>query len=59
MAERIGPAVDDVFGDHAVDDDLVQYFHKRSGYLRPADPVYPEEIDMALDPDLSELPAMA
>ena len=48
-----------MFGDHAVDDDLVQYFHKRSGYLRPADPVYPEEIDMALDPDLSELPAMA
>ena len=58
VAERIGPSVDDVFGDHVVDDDLVQYFHRRSGYLRPADPVYPEEIDMALDPDLSELPAM-
>ena len=55
VAERIGPDPSDVLGDHPVDDDLIQYFHRRSGYLRPADPVYPEEIDQALDPDLAPL----
>ena len=59
VADRVCPTVEDVLGEHPVDDDLVRYFHRRSGYLRPADPVYPEEIDTALDPDLSELPAIA
>lgn len=59
VADRIGPSPADVLGDHEVDEDLLHYFHRRSGYLRPADPVYPEEIDAALEPDLADLHSVA
>jgi predicted TIM-barrel fold metal-dependent hydrolase len=55
VASRIGPLADDVFGDHAVDDDLITHMHQRSGYLRPPDPFWADEIDVAIDNDLSEL----
>lgn len=57
VAERIGPKVDDILGDHHVSDELLQHFHKRAGYLRSADPVYADELDSVLDPDLAGLVA--
>lgn len=57
VADRIGPEVGDVLGDHHVDQALIDYFHKRSGYLRAADPVYGDEIDSLLLPDLAGLAA--
>jgi predicted TIM-barrel fold metal-dependent hydrolase len=52
VADRIGPLVGDVFGDHRVDANLVEHLHQRSGYLRPGDPFFPDELDVALDGDL-------
>jgi hypothetical protein len=53
IAERIGPKVDDILGDHHVPEELIQHFNKRAGYLRSADPVYAEELDTVLTPDLA------
>jgi predicted TIM-barrel fold metal-dependent hydrolase len=55
VADRIGPDVDDVLGDHPVPEDLVNHFQKRAGYLRSADPVWGEELDEDLLPDLAPL----
>ena len=55
VADRVGPLAADVFGEHPVDAALLQYFHRRSGYLRPADPCFPSEIDLALGPDLDRV----
>ena len=52
IGARIGPPADAVLGDHPVDPDLLQHMHNRSGYLRPADPYFPAEIDRALEGDL-------
>jgi predicted TIM-barrel fold metal-dependent hydrolase len=59
IADRVGPHLADIAGDHEVDDDVLGYFNRRSGYLRAPDPVYPQEIDLALQSDLSELPPSA
>jgi hypothetical protein len=59
VAERIGPKASDVLGDHHVSDELVQHFHRRAGYLRPADPVFTDELDTALQPDLVGVAAFA
>jgi predicted TIM-barrel fold metal-dependent hydrolase len=55
VAEKIGPSIDDILGDHEVPDQLIQHFNKRAGYLRGADPVYADEIDDMLRPDLAAL----
>jgi predicted TIM-barrel fold metal-dependent hydrolase len=54
-ADRIGPHVEEVLGDHPVSEELIEHMHHRSGYLRPVDPFYPDEIDVALTSDLSGL----
>jgi predicted TIM-barrel fold metal-dependent hydrolase len=59
VAERIGPKVDDILGDHYVSDELIQHFNRRAGYLRSADPVYVEELDSVLEPDLAGVAAGA
>jgi predicted TIM-barrel fold metal-dependent hydrolase len=53
VAERIGPAPEDVLGDtHHVDERLVEHFHKRAGFSRAADPVDIEAVDAAFRDDL-------
>jgi hypothetical protein len=52
VAARIGPSVDDVLGDHEVSPELIAHFHRRGGYLRSADPVFDDELDTILLPDL-------
>jgi predicted TIM-barrel fold metal-dependent hydrolase len=53
VAERIGPKPDDVLGDHHVAEELIAQFHRRGGYLRSADPVFDDELDVLLLPDLN------
>ncbi|HEX5587495.1 MAG TPA: amidohydrolase family protein [Acidimicrobiia bacterium] len=53
IAARIGPEVSDVLGEHAVEDRLVEHFHKRGGFSRPADPVDVGAIDTAFRSDLA------
>jgi predicted TIM-barrel fold metal-dependent hydrolase len=55
VADEIGPKIGDIIGDHHVPEDLIQHFQKRAGYLRSADPVWGDEIDEALLPDLAPL----
>jgi predicted TIM-barrel fold metal-dependent hydrolase len=55
IADRIGPTVTDILGDHPVADELLQNFNQRSGYLRSADPVFPDEIEDLLKLDLAPL----
>jgi Amidohydrolase len=57
VANRIGPHVQEILGDHTISDELIEHLHHRSGYLRPVDPFYPDEIDVALTNDLSGLAA--
>jgi len=52
VAERIGFEVDDILGEHPVADALLQQMNRRSGYLRSADPVYTDELDRLIEPDL-------
>jgi predicted TIM-barrel fold metal-dependent hydrolase len=52
VAARIGPKAADVFGDHVVAPALVEEFHKRSGFSRPADPVDLTEIDTVVRQDV-------
>jgi predicted TIM-barrel fold metal-dependent hydrolase len=54
VADRIGPTPGDVLGGgHHVDETLVDHFHKRSGFSRPADPVDVGEVDAAFRADLA------
>jgi predicted TIM-barrel fold metal-dependent hydrolase len=57
IADRIGPHVEEILGDHTVSEELIEHMHHRSGYLRPVDPFYPDEIDVALTSYLSGLAA--
>ncbi len=53
IAERVGPTVQEVLGDgHVVGTKLVEHFHKRAGFSRPADPVNLEELDRLFEGDL-------
>jgi hypothetical protein len=54
VAERIGPSPD-ILGDADVVPALVDHFHKRSGFSRPADPVDIDSLDQALAADLPTL----
>jgi predicted TIM-barrel fold metal-dependent hydrolase len=58
-ADRFGPTATDVLGDHQVPDELVQHFHRRSGYLRSADPVFEDELESIVGPDLAGAAAAA
>ena len=42
IADKIGPFPDEVLGEHTIDDRLLEQFHGRSGYKRPAEQVDPE-----------------
>jgi predicted TIM-barrel fold metal-dependent hydrolase len=53
IAERIGPKASDVLGEYSVHPELVEQFHKRSGYSRPADLVDLHGIDTALREDVT------
>jgi predicted TIM-barrel fold metal-dependent hydrolase len=55
VAARVGPNVSDVLGDHEVSEELVAHFDRRAGYLRSADPVFADELDATLEPDLAPL----
>ena len=57
VGARIGPPTDAALGNLAVDEDLLQHMHNRSGYLRPTDPFFPAEIDRALRGDLEGIGA--
>jgi predicted TIM-barrel fold metal-dependent hydrolase len=57
IADRIGPPVEEILGDHTVSQELIEHLHHRAGYLRPVDPFYPDEIDVALTSDLNGLAA--
>jgi predicted TIM-barrel fold metal-dependent hydrolase len=52
VAERIGPTAADILGEHNVPEQLVQHFHRRAGYLRSADPVFEDELEAIVEPDL-------
>jgi predicted TIM-barrel fold metal-dependent hydrolase len=52
VAERIGPPPD-LLSDPDVDPALVEHFHARSGFNRPADPVDLAELDRTLSADLA------
>jgi len=52
VADRIGFEVDEILGEHPVSDALLQQMNRRSGYLRSADPVYTDELDRMIEPDL-------
>lgn len=53
VAERIGPEPGEILGEHHVPVELVQHFHRRAGYLRSADPVYDDELEAIVEPDLA------
>jgi predicted TIM-barrel fold metal-dependent hydrolase len=56
IAERIGPSAAEVLvSAHDVDPGLVEHFHKRSGFSRPADPVDVESLGRAFHEDLASV----
>jgi predicted TIM-barrel fold metal-dependent hydrolase len=56
VAERIGPMPDEVLVQHHdVAESLVEHFHKRAGFSRPADPVDDQAIGEAFRSDLAAL----
>jgi predicted TIM-barrel fold metal-dependent hydrolase len=59
VAERIGPAAADILGEHHVPAALVQHFHRRAGYLRSPDPVFDDELEAIVKPDLAGASAAA
>jgi predicted TIM-barrel fold metal-dependent hydrolase len=52
VAAKIGPAVSDILGEHHVPDELLAHFNRRAGYLRSADPVFTDELDRIIEPDV-------
>jgi predicted TIM-barrel fold metal-dependent hydrolase len=49
LAGSIGPRCHDVLGiEQSVDPNLLEHFHKRAGFKRPADPVDLEELQSAI-----------
>lgn len=58
-AQRIGPAPDEVLGQHLVDSRKVDHFHKRSGYRREAEKVDVSALDVAWDEDVAAVSSMA
>ncbi len=59
VAARIGPEPRDVLGEHRVAEQLVEHFHKRGGFSRPADPVDTDAIADAFRDDLAGTVAAA
>jgi len=52
VADRIGPLASEVLvNHHSVDQRLVDHFHKRAGYARPADPIDAEVIERSFRSD--------
>lgn len=59
VAARVGPGLDDVLGDHPVRTELLDHFNRRAGYLRSADPVFTDELDAIVEPDLRGVDAFS
>jgi hypothetical protein len=57
IADRIGPAPEDVLGEHTVDERLIGQFHARAGYLRPSEVVSEETYAEMLAEDGAALSA--
>lgn len=58
IAERVGPTPEEVLvPHHDVDQDLVDHFHKRGGFRRPADPVDTDTIRSTFARDAQRLAA--
>jgi predicted TIM-barrel fold metal-dependent hydrolase len=49
VAERVGPPVGDILGDHDVDQRLQEEFDKRGGYAKPAPPLEAATLDEIMD----------
>lgn len=52
IAARIGPRRDQVLGEHHVSRHKIDHFHKRSGYLKPAEKVDLAALDAMISADL-------
>jgi hypothetical protein len=57
LAQKIGPEASEVLGDHAVDPRLIEHFHARSGYSRPAEDIDVASITTAFENDLAAVSA--
>jgi predicted TIM-barrel fold metal-dependent hydrolase len=58
LAAQIGPRPSDVLSPTAtVSDELIEHFHKRAGFKRPADPVNIQEVQAALADDRQRVAA--
>jgi predicted TIM-barrel fold metal-dependent hydrolase len=55
VAERIGPAPEDVLGDHRVDAELIETFHYRAAYSRPVENVNVEALGSVVSDDLASI----
>lgn len=49
IAARVGPAVGEILGDHAVDAQLLDEFEKRGGYAKPAPELLTDVLDEIMD----------
>jgi hypothetical protein len=59
VADRVGPAVDDILRDNAeIDPRLIDHFDKRSGFLK--DPGFDEDlVERCFDEDRRQIAALA
>jgi predicted TIM-barrel fold metal-dependent hydrolase len=55
VAERVGPTVDDILGDHEVSPRVLEEFDKRGGYAKPAPPLVTDALDQILERTLASL----
>jgi predicted TIM-barrel fold metal-dependent hydrolase len=55
VAQKIGPSVQDILGAGPVSRELLEDFHRRSGYLTPKETVDTERLASVLQEDVKEL----
>jgi hypothetical protein len=53
VAERVGPKVSDILGDHPVDDKVIAEFEKRGGFLKEAPELMVDELNTILESALT------
>jgi hypothetical protein len=53
IAERVGPTPDEFYSDFNIDEAMLESFHVRSGYRKPALELDSEDMDARLDADLA------
>jgi predicted TIM-barrel fold metal-dependent hydrolase len=54
VAERVGPTVDEILGEHHVHALMLNEFEKRGGFAKEAPPLLPQALDEIIDRTLSE-----